>query len=131
MDLLDKKFLNVAICRYDVGGLGCVWIGSIVFRFLVLDEADRMVDMSFEEDVRTILSYFKVEFVILLKFLCLVLVSKSTVYQSRGIFFINCLLPLGLPAALSCFVCLPVCLTWGADDVIVYILWVGCCRMLR
>ncbi|XP_062522206.1 probable ATP-dependent RNA helicase DDX41 isoform X2 [Corticium candelabrum] len=42
MDLLDKKFLNVTICRY-----------------LVLDEADRMVDMSFEEDIRTILSYFK------------------------------------------------------------------------
>jgi ATP-dependent RNA helicase DDX41 len=29
-------------------------------RYLVLDEADRMVDMSFEEDIRTILSYFKV-----------------------------------------------------------------------
>lgn len=28
-------------------------------RYLVLDEADRMVDMSFEEDIRTILSYFK------------------------------------------------------------------------
>ena len=29
-------------------------------RYLVLDEADRMIDMGFEEDVRTIFSYFKV-----------------------------------------------------------------------
>ena len=32
------------------------------FRYLVLDEADRMIDMGFEEDVRTIFSYFKVKF---------------------------------------------------------------------
>lgn len=31
------------------------------FRYLVLDEADRMIDMGFEEDVRTIFSYFKVK----------------------------------------------------------------------
>jgi len=42
MDLLDKKMVNLDICRY-----------------LVLDEADRMIDMGFEEDVRTIFSYFK------------------------------------------------------------------------
>lgn len=42
MDLLDKKVVNLDICRY-----------------LVLDEADRMIDMGFEEDVRTIFSYFK------------------------------------------------------------------------
>jgi ATP-dependent RNA helicase DDX41 len=29
-------------------------------RYLCLDEADRMIDMGFEEDVRTIFSYFKV-----------------------------------------------------------------------
>ena len=29
------------------------------FRYLCLDEADRMIDMGFEEDVRTIFSYFK------------------------------------------------------------------------
>jgi superfamily II DNA/RNA helicase len=29
------------------------------FRYLTLDEADRMIDMGFEEDVRTIFSYFK------------------------------------------------------------------------
>ena len=28
-------------------------------RYLCLDEADRMIDMGFEEDVRTIFSYFK------------------------------------------------------------------------
>lgn len=42
MDLLEKKMVNLDICRY-----------------LVLDEADRMIDMGFEEDVRTIFSYFK------------------------------------------------------------------------
>ncbi|XP_031563037.1 probable ATP-dependent RNA helicase DDX41 [Actinia tenebrosa] len=42
MDLLNKKILTLDMCRY-----------------LVLDEADRMIDMGFEEDVRTIFSYFK------------------------------------------------------------------------
>lgn len=30
-------------------------------RYLVMDEADRMIDMGFEEDVRTIYSYFKAQ----------------------------------------------------------------------
>lgn len=42
MDMLDKKIVNLEVCRY-----------------LVLDEADRMIDMGFEEDVRTIFSFFK------------------------------------------------------------------------
>lgn len=42
MDMLDKKMINLSICRY-----------------LCIDEADRMVDMGFEEDIRTIFSYFK------------------------------------------------------------------------
>ncbi|KAI6646706.1 ATP-dependent RNA helicase DDX41-like [Oopsacas minuta] len=41
MDLLDKKSIRLTLCRY-----------------LVLDEADRMVDVRFEEDIRTIFSYF-------------------------------------------------------------------------
>jgi ATP-dependent RNA helicase DDX41 len=45
MDMLAKKMVNLDVCRY-----------------LVLDEADRMIDMGFEEDVRTIFSYFKVDF---------------------------------------------------------------------
>ena len=44
MDMLDKKMITLDICRY-----------------LVLDEADRMIDMGFEEDVRTIFSYFKAQ----------------------------------------------------------------------
>ena len=43
MDMLDKKMFSLDVCRY-----------------MVLDEADRMIDMGFEEDVRTIFSYFKV-----------------------------------------------------------------------
>ena len=35
-------------------------ISLFLLRYLVLDEADRMIDMGFEEDVRTIFSYFKV-----------------------------------------------------------------------
>ncbi|XP_038849305.1 probable ATP-dependent RNA helicase DDX41 [Salvelinus namaycush] len=42
MDLLQKKMISLDICRY-----------------LALDEADRMIDMGFEEDIRTIFSYFK------------------------------------------------------------------------
>lgn len=43
MDMLDKKMFTLDICRY-----------------LAMDEADRMIDMGFEEDIRTIFSYFKV-----------------------------------------------------------------------
>ena len=35
--------------------------GSLdICRYLALDEADRMIDMGFEGDIRTIFSYFKV-----------------------------------------------------------------------
>lgn len=44
MDLLEKKIMTLDICRY-----------------LVLDEADRMIDLGFEEDIRTIISFFKVQ----------------------------------------------------------------------
>ena len=43
LDLLNKKMMNMDMCRY-----------------VVFDEADRMIDMGFEEDVRTIFSFFKV-----------------------------------------------------------------------
>ena len=42
MDMLGKKRLCLDLCRY-----------------LALDEADRMIDMGFEDEVREILSYFK------------------------------------------------------------------------
>jgi len=42
MDMLGKKRLQLALCR-----------------LLALDEADRMIDMGFEDEVREILSYFK------------------------------------------------------------------------
>ncbi|CAF1159347.1 unnamed protein product [Didymodactylos carnosus] len=44
MDMLDKKLLYLDICRY-----------------LCLDEADRMIDLGFEEDVRNIISHFKTQ----------------------------------------------------------------------
>ena len=43
IDMLDKKIMNLNVCRY-----------------LCFDEADRMIDMGFEEEVRNIISYFKV-----------------------------------------------------------------------
>ncbi|BDA40614.1 DEAD-box ATP-dependent RNA helicase 35 [Coccomyxa sp. Obi] len=43
-DLLHKKRMNLDVCK-----------------FLCLDEADRMVDMGFEEDIREVLSYFKAQ----------------------------------------------------------------------
>ena len=64
MDLLDKKVMNLEVCRY-----------------LVLDEADRMVDEGFEENIRTIFSYFKV---LTTFYLCNVLISSSTpIFQSQ------------------------------------------------
>ena len=45
--MLDKKILNLNVCRY-----------------LCFDEADRMIDMGFEEEVRNIISYFKVSILI-------------------------------------------------------------------
>lgn len=53
MDLLQKKMVSLDICRY-----------------LALDEADRMIDMGFEEDIRTIFSYFKVRGVLFSFFYC-------------------------------------------------------------
>ncbi|CAF0916717.1 unnamed protein product [Brachionus calyciflorus] len=44
IDMLDKKIINLNICRY-----------------LCFDEADRMIDMGFEEEVRNIISYFKAQ----------------------------------------------------------------------
>ena len=44
MDMLNKKMVKLDVCRY-----------------LALDEADRMIDMGFEEDVRTIFSYFSAQ----------------------------------------------------------------------
>ncbi|KAJ3299049.1 hypothetical protein HDU79_000008 [Rhizoclosmatium sp. JEL0117] len=41
-DMLNKGKFNLDLCRY-----------------LCLDEADRMIDMGFEDDVRNIMSYFK------------------------------------------------------------------------
>lgn len=41
-DMLEKKKFNLDSCKY-----------------LCLDEADRMIDMGFEDDVRTIMSFFK------------------------------------------------------------------------
>lgn len=41
-DMLAKKAFNLNLCTY-----------------MCMDEADRMLDMGFEEEVRTILSYFK------------------------------------------------------------------------
>lgn len=43
MDMLHKKMVTLNLCRY-----------------LCMDEADRMIDMGFEEDVRTIFSFFRV-----------------------------------------------------------------------
>ena len=42
--MLNRKMMELTICRQ-----------------LVLDEADRMVDMGFEEDVRTVFSHFSAQ----------------------------------------------------------------------
>jgi len=47
MDMLHKKMVTLSVCRY-----------------LCMDEADRMIDMGFEEDVRTIFSFFRVTIIL-------------------------------------------------------------------
>lgn len=42
IDMLNTKIVNLSVCRY-----------------LCMDEADRMIDMGFTDDVRTILSFFE------------------------------------------------------------------------
>lgn len=42
-DMLEKKKFGLSGCKY-----------------LCLDEADRMIDMGFEEDIRNLMSFFKV-----------------------------------------------------------------------
>lgn len=49
MDMLEKKIVKLSVCRY-----------------LCMDEADRMIDLGFEEDVRTIFSYFQVNIILIL-----------------------------------------------------------------
>jgi len=44
MDMLNKKMVRLDVCRY-----------------FCMDEADRMIDMGFEEDVRTIFYYFSAQ----------------------------------------------------------------------
>jgi ATP-dependent RNA helicase DDX41 len=44
IDMLDKKIMTLTVCRY-----------------LCFDEADRMIDMGFEEEVRNIISFFKAQ----------------------------------------------------------------------
>lgn len=41
------------------------------YRYLCMDEADRMIDMGFEEDVRSIMSHFKVSHVFRLQCSCI------------------------------------------------------------
>ncbi|KAJ3196150.1 DEAD (Asp-Glu-Ala-Asp) box polypeptide 41, partial [Dinochytrium kinnereticum] len=48
--------LRVLLC---IGGISMNEQAEILKRYLCMDEADRMIDMGFEEDVREILSYFK------------------------------------------------------------------------
>lgn len=52
MDMLEKKIVKLTACRY-----------------LCMDEADRMIDLGFEEDVRTIFSYFTVSIMDFFSFL--------------------------------------------------------------
>lgn len=60
-DMLQKKKFGLSMCKY-----------------LCLDEADRMIDMGFEEDVRNIMSFFKVRFPTSKPFLPLLPLTKHT-----------------------------------------------------
>lgn len=66
IDMLDKKIMNLNVCRY-----------------LCFDEADRMIDMGFEEEVRNIISYFKVHEITLTDFNTTILVIKSLILKAQ------------------------------------------------
>lgn len=53
--LPDSKLLVI-----QISGILIVDPLCLCYRYLCMDEADRMIDMGFEEDVRTIFSFFKV-----------------------------------------------------------------------
>lgn len=57
IDMLEKKRFNLDSCKY-----------------FCMDEADRMIDLGFEEDVRTIMSFFKVSIIksplLMINYLC-------------------------------------------------------------
>lgn len=64
MDMLDKKMVILYIVHLTITVFECIYIQKFqvrldVCRYLCMDEADRMIDMGFEEDVRTIFSYFR------------------------------------------------------------------------
>jgi superfamily II DNA/RNA helicase len=59
IDMLEKKKFNFDGCRY-----------------MCMDEADRMIDLGFEDDVRTIMSFFRVGTILLL-----ILVIKKLSYS--------------------------------------------------
>ena len=50
----------VPACRW-LYCLHAIADGLTAGRYLCLDEADRMIDLGFEEDVRTIMSYFRAQ----------------------------------------------------------------------
>jgi ATP-dependent RNA helicase DDX41 len=67
-DMLEKKKFTLKGCKY-----------------LCMDEADRMIDMGFEEDVRNIMSFFKVS---LSTTLFLPIVSSLSILHSGLITFV-------------------------------------------
>lgn len=56
-----KKIICVISQMNFVAYVSKYWMLILFNRYLVMDEADRMIDMGFEEDVRTIYSYFKAQ----------------------------------------------------------------------
>ncbi|KAJ9510876.1 hypothetical protein QJQ45_027716 [Haematococcus lacustris] len=57
-DLLHKKRMNLDICS-DIATVLLLLLLLGLTRYLCLDEADRMVDGGFEEEMRDVLSFFK------------------------------------------------------------------------
>lgn len=74
MDMLHKKMVTLSVCRY-----------------LCMDEADRMIDMGFEEDVRTIFSFFRVIIIYLNIYTTSEEISNIfTYYNNKNCLYIAC-----------------------------------------
>lgn len=68
-DLLNKKKINLDICKY-----------------ITLDEADRLLDLAFEEEIRNVLDHFSVK---IYPFFCKFLIFSENIFLFISNFFLK------------------------------------------
>eukprot|EP00741_Cyanophora_paradoxa_P017613 tig00021012_g17013.t1 len=56
IDMLNKKKITLDLCKSSLRDSPA---SSLAREYLCLDEADRLIDMGFEEDIRNVFDHFK------------------------------------------------------------------------